>query len=159
MMNTNYPKMHVSLYVKNLEETIKFYSTFFGQEPSKVENKYTKYILDEPALIISFIENPSKVQAFFGHLGFQVESKEELAKKLAIAKKYDLVSLEEEEVSCCYAIQDKFWVQDPNGVAWEVYYFHKDVKFNDPHYKMETESSCCSNETSSTAEITKGACC
>jgi len=159
MMKTNYPKMHVSLYVKNLEETIKFYSTFFGQEPSKVENKYTKYILDEPALIISFIENPSKVQAFFGHLGFQVESKEELAKKLALAKKYDLVSLEEEKVSCCYAVQDKFWVHDPNGVAWEVYYFHQDIKFNDPHYKLEAESSCCSTDISSTTEITKGACC
>ena len=107
--------MHVSLYVKNIEETTKFYSTFFGQEASKIENKYSKFILEEPALIISFIENPEKVQPFFGHLGFQVDSIEELNKRLKQAKLADIVSLEEKETSCCYALQDKYWVQDPDG--------------------------------------------
>ncbi len=158
-MKTNFPKMHVSLYVKNLEDTIKFYSAFFGQKPDKVENKYTKYILDEPALIISFIENPSKVQAYFGHLGFQVDTLEELNKKLALAKESKLVSSEEMGVSCCYAVQDKFWVHDPNGIAWEVYYFHKDVKFNDPHYEMEAESTCCSSDHSKSEKTQKESCC
>ena len=143
-MKTNYPKMHVSLYVKNIKETQKFYSSFFGIEASKVEDKYCKFILEEPALIISFIENENKVQPYFGHLGFQVNSVEELKSRLEKAKAMNLVELEEEQTSCCYALQDKFWVKDPDGIAWEVYYFHEDVKFNDPHYDLKDESTCCS---------------
>ena len=143
-MKSNFPKMHVSLYVKNIEETRKFYQSFFGQEASKVEDKYCKFILEEPALIISFIENKNKVQPYFGHLGIQVDSIDELKSRLAKAKELNLVELEEEQTSCCYALQDKFWVKDPDGVAWEVYFFHEDVKFNDPHYELKEDNSCCS---------------
>ena len=116
--------MHVSLYVKNIKETQKFYSAFFGQEPSKTETRYTKYILEEPALIISFIEDPKKAKAYNGHLGIQVESLEEMKARLGTIKEKGLETLEENETSCCYALQDKFWVQDPDGTPWEVYYFH-----------------------------------
>lgn len=151
-MKSNYPKMHVSLYVKNIEETKSFYTKFFGQEASKIEDKYCKFILEEPALIISFIENKSKVQPYFGHLGFQVDSIDELKDRLEKAKSQNLVELEEEQTSCCYALQDKFWVKDPDGIAWEVYYFHKDVEFNDPHYELKEDSSCCSTESENKKE-------
>jgi catechol 2,3-dioxygenase-like lactoylglutathione lyase family enzyme len=156
-MKANYPKMHVSLYVNKLEESIQFYNSFFGQEAAKIEVKYAKYILDEPALIISFIENPSKVQPYFGHLGFQVESVEELNKKLALAKASGIVSSEEMSTSCCYALQDKFWLHDPDGIAWEVYYFHKDVTFNDPHYALEENKQMCCSAAEN--QNVKEACC
>jgi len=159
-MKSKFPKMHVSLYVKDIKESTKFYTTFFGQEADKVENKYSKFILEEPALIISFIENKAKTQPFFGHLGFQVDSVDELKRRLAIAKAENIVSLEEEGTSCCYALQDKFWVQDPNGIAWEVYFFHNDVKFNDPHYSMDDkEESCCTPGTEKKDEKQAIACC
>lgn len=158
-MKTNYPKMHVSLYVKNMEETIEFYTNFFGQAPTKIEYKYSKFILEEPALIISFIENEEKVQPHFGHLGFQVESMEELNSRLEMAKSKNLVELEENQTSCCYALQDKFWVKDPDGVAWEVYFFHEDVKSNDKQYEMKQESSCCSPTNSQKEEIMTDKCC
>lgn len=143
-MKTNpYPRMHVSFYVKDINATIQFYNTFFGQEPEKVKPGYTKYILEEPSLIISFVENPEKVQAHFGHLGFQVESKEEMENRLAVARAQGIVSKEEIGTACCYAVQDKFWVNDPDGVQWEVYYFHADSDFNDPHYSTEEASACC----------------
>lgn len=143
---TNFPRMHVSLYVSDLDNTISFYNTFFGKDPEKVEPGYTKYILDEPSLIISFIENKDRVSQNFGHLGFQVDSEETLNVKLWEAKKHNLVALEEKGTNCCYAKQDKFWVTDPDGVQWEVYYFHEDVKFNDPKYESESgeASACCS---------------
>ena len=53
------------------------------------------------------------------------------------------MSAEEIGTACCYAVQDKFWVTDPDGVQWEVYYFHEDVEFNDPKYAMEDASACC----------------
>jgi len=138
-----FPRMHVSLYVSDTEQTINFYNSFFGKSPDKVREGYVKYILDEPSLIISFVENPDRVKQNFGHLGFQVETVEELNNRLAQAQKAGLVTREEIGANCCYAKQDKFWVNDPDGVQWEVYYFHEDAEFNDPHYELETASACC----------------
>ena len=107
-------------------------------------------VLEKPSLIISFVENKDRVQSNFGHLGFQVETPDELNQKLADAKGKNLVSKEEIGTNCCYAKQDKFWVNDPDNVQWEVYYFHADAEFNDPHYDMGEASACC---TVSTTEV------
>jgi catechol 2,3-dioxygenase-like lactoylglutathione lyase family enzyme len=150
MSKTNpFPRMHVSLYVSNLQKSINFYSALFGQEPTKVKQGYAKYTLESPSLIISFVENKDRVQQNFGHLGFQVETIEELNRRLAEAKLKNLVSKEEIGTNCCYAKQDKFWANDPDGVQWEVYYFHEDAEFNDPHYEMSEATACCivSSET------------
>tara|TARA_B110000285_G_scaffold28383_1_gene28419 strand:+ start:490 stop:1002 length:513 start_codon:yes stop_codon:yes gene_type:complete len=144
MSNTKFPRMHVSLYVSDLAATVNFYNTFFGQPASKVKKGYAKYELSNPGLIISFIENEERVQSNFGHLGIQVESKEAMESKLEIAREQGIVSLEEIGVSCCYAVQDKFWATDPDGIQWEVYYFHEDSEFNDPKYVGEEANTCCS---------------
>lgn len=143
MKPSTFPRMHVSLYVGDIEQTANFYNSFFGKSPDKVRNRYVKYILDEPSLIISFVENPERVKQNFGHLGFQVETIEELNNRLEAAQTAGLVTREEIGTNCCYAKQDKFWVNDPDGVQWEVYYFHDDVEFNDPHYELESTSACC----------------
>jgi catechol 2,3-dioxygenase-like lactoylglutathione lyase family enzyme len=137
------PRMHVSLYVSNLAASVNFYTTFFGQAAEKIKPGYAKYILEKPSLIISFIENPERVQQNFGHLGFQLETVEEMSEWLNKARLQGIVSKEEIGTSCCYAIQDKFWATDPDGVQWEVYYFHEDAEFNDPHYASQDASACC----------------
>jgi len=142
MKTAPFPRMHVSLYVSDLAKTIAFYNLFFGQVPVKIRAGYTKYVLDEPSLIISFVENNERVQEHFGHLGFQVETLEELNERLAAAQTAGLVTREEIGTNCCFANQDKFWVSDPDGVQWEVYYFHADAEFNDPHFE-EPASACC----------------
>ena len=146
-MNNPFPRMHVSLYVSDISKTVEFYSAFFGQEPSKVKPDYAKYILEKPSLIISFVENNKRVQSNFGHLGFQVETPAELESKLTHAKKQNLVTKEEMGTNCCYAKQDKFWVKDPDNVQWEVYYFHEDAAFNDPHYETAEAAACCTVST------------
>src|ERR1051326_8640675 len=123
-MNPLFPRMHVSLYVSDIAKSVEFYSQFFGQEPAKVKPDYAKYILEKPSLIISFVENKERVQCNFGHLGFQVETPAELEERLTLVKRKNLVTKEELGTNCCYAKQDKFWVNDPDGVQWEVYYFH-----------------------------------
>ena len=135
--------MHVSLYVSNLAASVNFYTNFFGQAADKIKPGYAKYILEKPSLIISFIENPERVQANFGHLGFQLETIEEMTNCLNKARLLGVVSKEEIGTSCCYAVQDKFWATDPDGVQWEVYYFHEDAEFNDPHYALEDAAACC----------------
>ena len=138
-----FPRMHVSLYVSNLAETVDFYNTFFGQRADKIKSGYAKYVLNSPSLVISFVENKERVASNFGHLGFQVETKVEMEQRLAIAKEQNIVHKEEIGTACCYAVQDKFWVNDPDGHQWEVYYFHEDVEFNDPRYETEGASACC----------------
>lgn len=135
--------MHVSLYVSDIEKSVSFYSSFFNQEPTKVKPGYAKYTLDEPSLIISFVENKDRVKSNFGHLGFQVETIEDLNIKLWEAKKKNLVTKEEVGTNCCYAKQDKFWATDPDGIQWEVYYFHEDAEFNDPHFETKEAIACC----------------
>ena len=146
--------MHVSLYVSDISKSVEFYTQFFGQEPAKVKSAYAKYVLEKPSLIISFVENKERVQSNFGHVGFQVETLQELDAKLADARMKNLVSREEIGTNCCYAKQDKFWVNDPDGVQWEVYFFHADAEFNDPHYEMNTADACCTVS----GEETKSAC-
>ena len=143
MKTSPFPRMHVSLYVSDMTQTISFYNLFFGKSPDKIRNGYSKYILHEPSLIISFVENPERVKQNFGHLGFQVETIEELNDRLSMAQKAGLITREEIGTNCCYAKQDKFWVTDHDGVQWEVYYFREDAEFNDPHYEIETASACC----------------
>lgn len=160
---TNFPRMHVSYYVSDLAKTVDFYNSFFGQEANKVKPGYAKYVLDSPALIISFIENPERVLSQFGHLGFQVETVAEVHQKLATAKAAQLPTREEIGVSCCYAVQDKFWVNDPDGYEWEVYYFHQDAEFHDPHYQKKEEGACCmpSNDEKKKVKLgdLKNSCC
>lgn len=143
MKTSNFPRMHVSLYVSDLLQTVSFYNLFFGKAPEKIRQGYVKYILNEPSLIISFIEKPERVKQNFGHLGFQVETIEELNARLEQAQKAGLITREEIGTNCCYAKQDKFWVTDPDKVQWEVYYFHEDAEFNDPHYETEIKANCC----------------
>ncbi len=134
---STFPRMHVSYYVSNIEETVKFYNQFFEQEASKIEPGYAKYILANPSLVISFVERSDKLKSNFGHLGFQVDSEETLNQKMEMMKQKGLKIREEIGTKCCYALQDKFWVSDPDGYQWEVYHFHKDVSFNDPHYEIK----------------------
>ena len=133
-----FPRTHISLFVSDINETVKFYDKFFNEEAAKVKEDYAKYELDAPALTISFIQNGEKVNTS-GHYGIQVETKEELNEKLNLARGNKLVELEEVETACCYAIQDKFWVNDPDGYEWEVYHFLDDVEQND----SKTAAACC----------------
>jgi len=135
--------MHVSLYVTDIQQTVAFYTAFFGQSATKVMPGYAKFELQIPGLLISFVENPGKVQSQFGHLGFRVDSIEELTDRLNLARAAGLDLREEMDVSCCYAVQDKFWATDPDGYQWEVYLFKEDAQFNDPHYATDAASACC----------------
>lgn len=142
-MKTTFPRMHVSLYVSDINKTVDFYQVFFGIAADKVKDDYAKFVLEKPSLVISFVQNKEKVQADFGHLGFQVETKERMEQLLAVARSQKLVDKEEIGTACCYAVQDKFWAKDPDGYNWEVYYFHEDAEFNDPHYATTEAAACC----------------
>ena len=140
---SNFPRMHVSLYVANIERTVSFYESFFYRKADKVKSDYAKFVLEKPSLIISFVQNAEKVNSNFGHLGFQVGIEEELNRMLELAKANNQVYLVEMDTNCCYATQDKFWSKDPDGYLWEVYLFKNDAEFNDPRYANNQSDVCC----------------
>lgn len=158
MFSASFPRMHVSLYVSNIQDTINFYTSFFGQAPEKVKSNYAKYLLSSPSLIISFVENQAMVASNFGHLGFQVASESDLNRMLESCEAKGLSVTREIGTACCYAVQDKFWVADPDGFQWEVYLFREDAEFNDIRYQDESVSACCmpsQHQEVSTSEVAK----
>ncbi|MTI21619.1 glyoxalase/bleomycin resistance/extradiol dioxygenase family protein [Fulvivirga sp. RKSG066] len=121
-----FPRIHMSYYVSNIEATIDFYTKFFETEPNKVKEGYAKFLVNEPSLNISFIENKEAIKNDGAHFGIEVNDPEILKQKLGNAMHHNLPIDREKDVTCCYAKQDKFWVTDPDGYRWEVYQFIED---------------------------------
>lgn len=133
-------KFHLSINVEDIQKTITFYHNLFGVPPVKEKADYAKFELDNPGLVISFIQKEGQVRSDFGHLGFRVASDEILAERKATLSQLMQVKLEEENTNCCYAIQNKFWVEDPDGYEWEVYHFIEDAS---PIDKAQSQVKCC----------------
>lgn len=155
-------KMHVSLYVADAARTKEFYELFFNQKATKVKSDYVKFELENPALVISFVQNKERVKSNFGHLGFVADSLDVVVNRLEQAKSNNLDVLEEMGTNCCYANQDKFWVTDPDGHQWEIYTFNSDVEFNDPKYASTDATACCTPSVDNdccTTEEESAACC
>ena len=114
-------RVQLALNVNNLEESIAFYSKLFASEPAKVRTGYANFAVAEPPLKLVLIENPGKGGSI-NHLGVEVEdvdTVDAIQTRLADA---GLGSVDERDTTCCYAKQDKFWVQGtPNREAWEIY--------------------------------------
>jgi hypothetical protein len=106
-------RFHLHVGVKDLEKSVQFYSTLFGQKPSKLKEGYAKWMLEDPRInfAISTLADAKGVD----HLGIQVDSDDELSEITERLKKADLGVYDEGETTCCYAESKKAWVQDPSG--------------------------------------------
>ena len=113
-------RFHVHVHVDDLAKNIAFYNAMFGQQPARSESDYAKWMLDDPP--VNFAISARGRGTGVDHLGIQVESDEELAALKARAAKADLSLRDEGETTCCYARSDKYWVTDPQGVAWEQFH-------------------------------------
>jgi hypothetical protein len=116
----------------------------FGVEPSKVRIGYAKFDLEFPSLNLTLNEAGQNVsQGRLSHLGIQVGSTEDVLKVKQYWEELGLTARDEMNVSCCYAIQDKTWVKDPDGNEWEVFVVLED---NLPEFKFlgEQANACCS---------------
>ena len=116
-------RLHVSLGVEDLDSSIRFYSTLFGAEPSVRREGYAKWLLEDPK--VNFVLNQHCGRQGVDHLGIQVEDESELAATTARLKAAGEELLELEKTQCCYAVSDKTWVRDPQGVPWETFRTHQ----------------------------------
>jgi catechol 2,3-dioxygenase-like lactoylglutathione lyase family enzyme len=113
-------RFHVHVAVPDLDAGIRFYSTLFGAAPSVRKDDYAKWMIDEPR--INFAISQRGGAPGVNHLGFQVDSGEELEALHANLQAADRAVVAEEGANCCYARSDKYWVTDPAGIAWESFH-------------------------------------
>jgi catechol 2,3-dioxygenase-like lactoylglutathione lyase family enzyme len=115
---------------------VDFYKTFFGKEPVKLKPGYAKFEVDNPGLNLTLNEGPVSAKGALNHLGIQVPSTDDVVAATARLKAAGLLTREELNTDCCYALQDKVWIKDPNGYEWEVF----TVKVGDtrPHLQLKT---------------------
>lgn len=114
-------KAHLALNVRNVEESIGFYRKMLGIEPSKVRTGYAKFDVQNPPLNLTLNQHAFNEPGALSHLGIQVASTNDVLATRQRWEEIGLVTRDEMQTSCCYALQDKTWVRDPDGNEWEVF--------------------------------------
>ena len=135
-------KTHISINVSNVQESIEFYTKMFGVEPFKTRADYAKFDVANPPLNFTMNQRSFTEGGALSHLGLQVESTEEVLETGKRWQENGLITLDEMKTDCCYALQDKTWVQDPDGNRWEVFTVLENTEPTD-----NAASSCCSPAT------------
>ncbi len=136
----NVIKPHVSLNVSNIEAAVSFYERAFGVPASKRRPGYAKFDLQSPSLNLTMQEAP-RTGVNASHFGIQVASSEDVASAWARFKEAKLETRTEEDTTCCYALQDKVWIIDPDGNEWEVFVVKAD---SDKMSDSPVANTCCS---------------
>jgi len=134
----NVLKPHVSLNVTDVDRSVAFYEKAFGVAATKRRPGYAKFDLAEPSLNLSMVQAP-RTGVNASHFGIQVAATEDVAEARARFEAAGLPTFSEDDTACCYAVQDKVWIEDPDGNSWEVFV----VKGDAPVMKADA-SACCS---------------
>ncbi len=118
-------RVQLALNVSDLGAAIDFYSKLFASTPAKVRPGYANFAIADPPLKLVLVETPegrgSGIGAALNHLGVEVEDAERVVQATSRLSGDGLAVAEEHETTCCYAVQDKVWVEDPDATPWEVY--------------------------------------
>jgi catechol 2,3-dioxygenase-like lactoylglutathione lyase family enzyme len=134
-------RVQLALNVADIDAAVTFYSKLFGAEPAKRRPGYANFAIAEPALKLVLIEGQGTAGTM-NHLGVEVGSAAEVVAAQGRLADAGLATATEENVTCCYAVQDKVWVDDPDGAPWEVYAVLADAE-TDPGQLRGTEPGTC----------------
>lgn len=132
-------RVQLALRVADLESSIAFYSKLFGVEPAKLRPGYANFAIAEPPLKLVLIEGEEGEPTRLDHLGVEVASTTQVESAAQRLKDAGLATFEENDTSCCYAVQDKVWVHGPGEEPWEVYV----VKSDADTLARESGTTCC----------------
>lgn len=138
-------KAHLALNVKNVTESVAFYRKMLGIEPSKERTGYAKFNVENPPLNLTLNQVKFNERGALSHLGLQVASTEDV---LAVRDRWHQAGLQtrdEMQTNCCYAVQDKTWVHDPDGNEWEVFVVLEDNL-------AETTACCVTSDAEQTVQ-------
>jgi catechol 2,3-dioxygenase-like lactoylglutathione lyase family enzyme len=145
----NQSKVHVALNVRDIEESVKFYQAMFGAEPVKYKPGYAKFDIAEPALNLTLNYNgPVESYGALNHLGIQVASTDEVLGAKLRLEQAGIATFDEMATDCCYALQDKIWIADPNGYRWEFFVVNvadtkPELTFAPARESATNQRSCC----------------
>ena len=137
-------RFHVHVTVKDFAASVQFYSTVFGMPPTVLKPDYAKWMVDDPRINFAISKRGSKPGV--DHLGVQVESDTELTtlrEQVAVA---EIAVLDQKKAECCYARSDKYWVTDPQGIAWETFHTLDSIPVYGDVARGES-SACCAAES------------
>jgi catechol 2,3-dioxygenase-like lactoylglutathione lyase family enzyme len=146
-------RVQLALNVKDLDQAIAFYSKLFGTGPAKVRPGYANFAVDEPPVKLILIAGDGEPGSL-NHLGVEVESTDEVAVTQRRLAGEGLPTATEDEVTCCYAVQDKVWVDAPDGEPWEIYTVLADAEMPGGELRTvepETGATCCDSAPESAA--------
>jgi catechol 2,3-dioxygenase-like lactoylglutathione lyase family enzyme len=149
-------RVQLALNVDDLEESVAFYSALFGTEPAKRKPGYANFAVAQPPLKLVLIENPGHGGSL-NHLGVEVADAGEVDAELTRLSAVGFASTEERGATCCYARQDKFWVEGaPNGEQWEIYTVLAD---SDTFWGEQDATGCCGSVVQEGLTPSATACC
>jgi hypothetical protein len=138
-------RFHVHVAVKDLQNSVRFYSTLFATEPTVLKPDYAKWMLEDPR--VNFAISQRGGAAGVEHLGIQAEDEDELADVFARLSRAEGPVIEEKATTCCYAQSDKQWITDPQGVAWETFFtFGETTTYGNSRPSepaAKAEAACC----------------
>ena len=155
-------RVQLALNVADIDEAIVFYSKLFGTEPAKVRPGYANFAIADPPLKLVLIEDANQTPGTLNHLGVEVPTTDEVTAAQARLAGEGLATALEEETSCCYAVQDKVWVDGPGGEPWEIYTVLSDTEMPAGQLRSAApgESACCSSRPETVeAAATTNLCC
>lgn len=148
-------KPHIALNVKDVDASTDFYKRMFRLEPVKVRKGYAKFDVASPAINFTLNQNPAEATGGkLSHLGIQVDSTDDVMAWKARWQEDGLATRDEEKTSCCYAVQDKTWVVDPDGNEWEVFVVLRDGLTEEEQAEANGKKpagSCCSTAPDGTS--------
>lgn len=147
-------RFHVHVHVDDLAKNIAFYSAMFDQQPARTEADYAKWMLADPP--VNFAISTRGTATGVDHLGIQVESAGDLQALKASASKADMALLDEGETSCCYSRSDKYWVTDPQGIAWEQFHTLDSIPvFSEKKPVASADGACCAPASAAPVQFLK----
>lgn len=145
-------RMHIHVAVADLATSIDFYTRLFGLAPSVTKPDYAKWMLDDPR--VNFAISARGLKPGIDHLGFQVDSEDELADLRGQFDAAGLAMVSQEKTTCCYAESNKHWLTDPQGIAWETWHTLADA----PTFgaaQTQADSACCAPPRQTISFMTK----
>lgn len=148
-------RVQLALNVDHLDTAVEFYSKLFATEPTKIRPGYANFAIADPPLKLVLIENPG-TGGTLNHLGVEVSTTAEVTAAQQRLSTCGLDTATEDEVTCCYAVQDKVWVEDPAGAPWEIYTVLADAATahgptEDNGAEATDESPCCATSVAADA--------
>ena len=150
-------RFHVHLSVQDLDQNVRFYSSLFGVPPTVLKDDYAKWMLDDPR--INFAISTRGLKPGVDHLGLQVESDSELAEMRRHVESAKLARLDQTGAECCYARADKYWIADPQKIAWETFHTLDTIPVYGRTGRADATACCAAAPAVESPAEKRGACC